>query len=171
MSASSGPDRLAGSAWRLGDHVNTDAIIPTRYLNTTEAAELGPHCFEGLDPTLAEKIAPGDIVVAGDNFGYGSSREHAPLAMLGLGISCVIACSFGEIFYRNAFNRGLPLLETDAVEGIETGDRLRVDLVTGELENERSGQRFASTPIPPFMRDIVNAGGLIPYVLAESSAG
>ncbi len=160
---------LSGAAWCLGDHVNTDVIIPTRYLNTTDAAELAPHCFAGLDETLAERIQPGDIVVGGLNFGYGSSREHAPLAMLGLGISCVIARTFGPIFYRNAFNRGLPLLESEAVDEIENGDVLRVDLERGQIENGRSGDALAASPIPAFMRDIIAAGGLINHVLAGRS--
>ena len=171
--AAAGPDErpvMSGRAWCLGDHVNTDVIIPTRYLNTTDAAELAPHCFAGLDPTLAARMQPGDIVVGGLNFGYGSSREHAPLAMLGLGISCVVALSFGPIFYRNAFNRGLPLLETEALDGIETGDRLQVDLERGRIENDRSGASYTASRIPAFMREIIDAGGLIPHVLARASS-
>jgi len=160
---------LEGNAWALGDHVDTDVIIPAKYLVTSDPEKLAPRCFEGLDPSLAPRIRPGDIVVAGDNFGCGSSREHAPIAIKGLGVSCVVARSFGQIFYRNAFNRGLPLLEADLPPGsIRTGDRLRVNLDSGRIENQTTGRSFEATPIPDFMQELLAAGGLIPYVLKRS---
>ncbi len=157
---------LEGNAWVLGDHINTDVIIPAKYLVTFEPEHLAPHCFEGVDPELARQIQDGDIVVAGKNFGCGSSREHAPIAMKGLGVSCIVARSFGQIFYRNAFNRGLPLLECDWPKNtVSMGDRLRVNLESGEIENLTSNLTFQAAPIPDFMREIITAGGLIPHVL------
>jgi len=157
---------LEGNAWVLGDHIDTDVIIPAKYLVTFEPERLAPHCFEGLDPELARQIQDGDIVVAGKNFGCGSSREHAPIAMRGLGASCVVARSFGHIFYRNAFNRGLPLLECDWPKNtVKKGNRLRVDLESGKIENLTSNQTFQALPIPDFMREIIASGGLIPQVL------
>jgi 3-isopropylmalate/(R)-2-methylmalate dehydratase small subunit len=157
---------LEGNAWVLGDHINTDVIIPAKYLVTFEPEHLSPHCFEGVDPELARQIQDGDIVVAGKNFGCGSSREHAPIAIKGLGVSCIVARSFGQIFYRNAFNRGLPLLECDWPKNtVSMGDRLRVNLESGEIENLTSNLIFQAAPIPDFMREIITAGGLIPHVL------
>ncbi len=157
---------LEGRAWTFGDHVDTDVIIPAKHLNTFDPAELAPHCFEGVDPAIAQNFRRGDIIVGGENFGCGSSREHAPLAMLGLGAACVLARSYGQIFYRNAFNQGLPLLEADIEAGAaNTGDALSVDIVSGRIENKTSGQTFQAAPIPPFMQEIIDAGGLIPHVL------
>ncbi|MBI1725367.1 MAG: 3-isopropylmalate dehydratase small subunit [Candidatus Tectomicrobia bacterium] len=159
-------DALEGNAWTLGDHVDTDVIIPARHLITFDPEKLAPHCFEGVDPALASRIRPGDIVVAGHNFGCGSSREHAPIAIKALGVGCVIARSFGQIFYRNAFNRGLPLLEADLPPGaVRAGDRLSVALATGRIENRTTGAAFDAAPIPAFMRELIAAGGLIPFVL------
>jgi 3-isopropylmalate dehydratase small subunit len=161
-------DSLAGNAWTLGDHVDTDVIIPAKHLITFDPEKLAPHCFEGLDPALASRIRPGDIVVAGHNFGCGSSREHAPIAIKALGVGCVVARSFGQIFYRNAFNRGLPLLEADLPLGaVRTGDWLSIALATGRIENQTTGAAFDAAPIPAFMREIIAAGGLIPYVLSR----
>lgn len=159
---------LTGRAWVLGEHIDTDVIIPAKYLITFDPHRLAPHCFEGLDPSLASEIQPGDIIVAGHNFGCGSSREHAPIAIKALGVSCVIARSFGQIFYRNAFNRGLPLLESDyPVGSIRTGSRLRVDLDGGRVENETTGAAFEAMPIPAFMQELLASGGLIPHVLQQ----
>lgn len=156
---------LEGSAWKFGDNIDTDVIIPARYLNTSDPAELAKHCMEGADPAFAGKVRPGDIIIGGNNFGCGSSREHAPLAIKGAGVSCVIARTFARIFYRNAFNIGLPILECPAaVEGIRTGDRVAVDAAAGKIKNLSTGAEFEAKPIPPFMREIIAAGGLIEHV-------
>lgn len=162
---------LEGRAWRYGDNVDTDVIIPARYLTATSAEELGAHCLEDLDPEFVKKVRPGDMIVAGKNFGSGSSREHAPLAVKGCGVSCVIASSFARIFYRNAINVGLPILECpQAVEGISTGDRLRVDLAAGTIENQATGIIYHAEPFPDFMREIISVGGLVEYVRARLRA-
>ncbi len=154
-----------GTAWKLGDHVDTDVIIPARYLVTADPAALAPHCFEDLDPTLASKIQPGNILVAGENFGQGSSREHAPIAIKGLGVACIVARSYARIFYRNAFNIGLPLLECDDLHAVtESGDHLAVDNEIGRITNETRGSSHTAAPLPEFMRRLVAAGGIIPYV-------
>lgn len=161
-----------GAAWMLGDDVDTDVIIPAKYLVTVDEADLAAHCFEGVNPTLASRIRPGDIVVAGRNFGCGSSREHAVIAIKGLGISCIIAASFGQIFYRNAFNLGLPLLEAEIPPGtVRPGDQLVVDPSTGQVTNRTAGSAFQAAPIPPFMQDLIAAGGLMPYVLRNIRNG
>ncbi len=159
---------LEGKAWRYGRDVDTDVIIPARYLALTDPAELGAHCLEDLDPGFAGQVREGDIVVAEDNFGSGSSREHAPLALKGCGVACVIAASFARIFYRNAINVGLPILECpQAVEDTGTGDRLRVDLEKGTVENLTSGNIYQAQPFPEFMREIISLGGLVEYVRAR----
>ncbi len=156
---------LRGKAHKFGDNIDTDVIIPARYLVTTDPAELAKHCMEPIAPDFPQRAKPGDILVAGENFGCGSSREHAPLAIKGLGISCVIAKSFARIFYRNAFNIGLPALECEeAVEDINDGDELEVDLETGVIRNLTKGKTYQAMPIPPFMRELLQAGGLINYV-------
>jgi 3-isopropylmalate dehydratase small subunit len=161
-----------GNAWVFGDDVDTDVIIPAKYLVTWDPATLAARCFEGVDPSLAARIAPGDIVIAGKNFGCGSSREHAAIAMKGLGISCAIAVSYGQIFYRNSFNLGIPLLEADIPAGaIRTGDRLTVDLSSGAVCNLSGGAAFTAAPIPGFMRELIAAGGLMPYVEREAPGG
>ncbi len=157
-------DRFSGKAWVYGDNVDTDVIIPARYLSTSDPAELAPHCMEDLDPGFARKMDPGDIIVAGDNFGCGSTREHAPLAIKGAGCSCVIAASFARIFYRNAINVGRPIFECpEAAASIETGDEVAVDPVAGTIENRTKGVTFRVAPFAPFLRDLISAGGLIPY--------
>jgi len=159
---------LEGDAWRFGRNVDTDVIIPARYLDTTDVKELASHCMEDLDPDFCTRVKEGDIIVAEENFGSGSSREHAPLAIKGCGVSCVIASSFARIFYRNAINVGLPILECpEAVEDIETGDRLRIDLEKGRVENLSSGHSFQAAPFPEFMREIISRGGLVQYVKAR----
>jgi 3-isopropylmalate/(R)-2-methylmalate dehydratase small subunit len=153
---------FGGKALKFGDHVDTDAIIPARYLNSSDPAELAVHCMEVIDRGFPARVHKGDIMVAGENFGCGSSREHAPVAIKACGISCVIAASFARIFYRNAINIGLPILESaDASKGIEEGDLLEVDLASGRIENRTSGKTFTSEAFPEFMREIINAGGLI----------
>jgi len=160
--------RLTGKVWRYGDNVDTDAIIPARYLNVSTPEELARHCMEGVDPEFAQKVKPGDIIVAGANFGCGSSREHAPLAIKGAGVSCVIAKTFARIFFRNAINIGLPVLECPAaVEGTEQGQTLEVEPETGTIRNRDTGQTFQAAPYPEFLMDIIEAGGLIEYTRRE----
>ena len=159
---------LEGDAWRFGRNVDTDVIIPARYLDTTDIKEMASHCMEDLDPDFCTRVKEGDIIIAEENFGSGSSREHAPLAIKGCGVSCVIASSFARIFYRNAINIGLPILECpEAVKEIETGDRLRIDLEKGRVENLSSGSVFQAAPFPEFMREIISRGGLVQYVKAR----
>lgn len=161
-----------GAAWKVGDHIDTDVIIPARYLVTADPQVLAAHCFEDLDPTLAARIRPGDILVAGENFGQGSSREHAPIALKGVGLACIIAKSYARIFYRNAFNIGLPLLEcADLYAVTESGDRLTVDNETGRIVNETRGTSHTAAPLPEFMRRLVAAGGIIEYVRQKIAAG
>ena len=163
---------LKGKAWRYGRNVDTDVIIPARYLALTDVEELAAHCMEDLDANFARKVKKGDIMVAEENFGSGSSREHAPLAIKGSGISCVIASSFARIFYRNAINVGLPILECpEAVKDIGRGNRLRVDLEKGSIENLSSGNTFQAQPFPEFMREIISVGGLVEYVRDRLRSG
>jgi 3-isopropylmalate dehydratase small subunit len=157
-------ETLRGKVWKYGDNVDTDAIIPARYLNMSTAEDLAEHCMEDIDPSFAGRVEVGDIVVAQANFGCGSSREHAPLALKGAGVSCVVASSFARIFYRNAINIGLPILECpEAVAATETGQTLEVDLEKGTVVNVDTGQTYRSEPYPPFLMGIIDAGGLIPY--------
>jgi 3-isopropylmalate dehydratase small subunit len=154
-----------GRAWKFGANVDTDAIVAARYLNTWDPQELASHLMEDADPKFREKIQPGDIIVAEDNFGCGSSREHAPIAIKHGGISCVVAKNFARIFYRNSFNMGLPILESpDAAEGIQTGDDIEVDLDNGVIVNHSRRQTYRAQAVPPFMQELLQAGGLIPYV-------
>ncbi len=163
---------LFGKAWRFGDDVDTDAIIPARYLNTSDPGELALHCMEDADPEFVNKVSEGDMIIGGKNFGCGSSREHAPIAIKAAGVSCVIAGSFARIFYRNAFNMGLPIFESpQAAAGIETGDEVRVDPATGAISNLTKGEEYRAEPYPPFMIHLIEAGGLIPYLLKEQAHG
>jgi len=156
--------KRCGRVWKYGDNVDTDGIIPARYLNVSTATELAVHCLEDLDPGFAGAVAPGDVIVAGNNFGSGSSREHAPLAIKGAGVGCVVARSFARIFFRNAINIGLPILEAPAaVDGAESGHQWEIDLEAGQIHNLSTGQVYQAEPYPPFMMDIVNAGGLVAY--------
>jgi 3-isopropylmalate dehydratase small subunit len=156
--------KLTGKVWKYGDNVDTDAIIPARYLNMSLPEELAEHCMEDIDLSFVDNVQKGDIVVGGDNFGCGSSREHAPLAIKGAGISCVIANSFARIFYRNAINIGLPILECpEAVADTEKGDELTVDPTAGTITNARMGKTYYTSPLPEFVMKIVGAGGLVPY--------
>ena len=158
---------IEGKVWTCGDHVDTDAIIPARYLNVSTAEALAVHCFEDVDAEFARTAAAEEeprIIVAGHNFGCGSSREHAPLAIKGAGVACVIAKSFARIFYRNAINIGLPILTcAEAVEGSGAGDQLRVDLRAGTITNLTRGETYETSPFPPFIMDIIDAGGLVAY--------
>jgi len=159
--------RLTGKVWKYGANVDTDAIVPARYLNVSTPEELALHCMEGIDPEFAQGVQPGDIIVATANFGCGSSREHAPLAIKGAGVSCVIGTTFARIFYRNAINIGLPILECPAAEEIEGGQTLEVELETGRIHNLDTGQTFQAEPYPEFIIGIIRAGGLIEYTRKE----
>lgn len=151
-----------GRVFKYGRDVDTDVIIPARYLNTADPAELASHCMEDIDRDFAGSVQQGDIMVAEENFGCGSSREHAPVAIKAAGVSCVIAKSFARIFYRNAINMGLPILEcADAVDGISAGDVVSVDADTGTIVNETTGATFSAQPFPPFIQEIIAAGGLV----------
>ena len=157
--------KFTGKVWRYGDNIDTDVIIPARYLNTSNPQELALHCMEDIDKSFVTGVKAGDIMVADNNFGCGSSREHAPVAIKASGITCVIAATFARIFYRNAINIGLPLLEVgDDMKKIKAGDVLSVDLESGEIVNTTSGETIKATPLPGFIQDIAKAGGLINYV-------
>ena len=159
---------MKGKCWKYGPDINTDLIIPARYLNTTDPQELAKHCMEDVDPAFASKVGKGDIIVADKNFGCGSSREHAPLAIKASGVSCIIAKSFARIFYRNAFNVGLPVIVSpEAFEAIEEGDEVEITTKTGTITNITQGKTFSAEPIPPFMQDIINHAGLMEYVTSK----
>lgn len=154
-----------GKAWKFGINVDTDAIIPARYLNTSAPEELAKHCMEDADPAFAEKVGKGDIIVAGKNFGCGSSREHAPICIKEAGVSCVIAPTFARIFYRNAVNIGLPILESqEASDAIKEGDVVEVNTDTGVITNVTTGITYQAAPFQEFMQKIMKAGGLMAYV-------
>ena len=154
--------KAQGTVFKYGDNIDTDVIIPARYLNTQNPQELAAHCMEDIDKTFITRVQPGDIMVGGENFGCGSSREHAPLAIKTAGVSCVIAKSFARIFYRNAINIGLPILECPAAsEAIAKGDTVAVDFDTGLITDETTGQTFEAAPFPPFIQKIITAGGLL----------
>jgi 3-isopropylmalate/(R)-2-methylmalate dehydratase small subunit len=156
---------LKGKIWKFGDNVDTDAIIPARYLNTSDPAELAKHCMEDADPSFSAKLKKGDIIVAGTNFGCGSSREHAPIAIKAAGVACVIAKSFARIFYRNAFNMGLPILECpEAFDNLNEGDEVSVSLVNGGITISKNGKKLKAQPVPEFMQALLNDGGLMNYV-------
>jgi 3-isopropylmalate/(R)-2-methylmalate dehydratase small subunit len=151
-----------GTVHKYGRDIDTDVIIAARYLNTSDPAELAAHCMEDARDNFVDRVKPGDIMVATENFGCGSSREHAPVAIKASGISCVIAASFARIFYRNAINMGLPILECpDAAAAINAGDLVSVDTNTGEITDETTGQTFHAAPFPPFIQEIIDAGGLV----------
>lgn len=154
--------KFKGRAFRYGRDIDTDVIIPARYLNTSDPADLAKHCLEDLDTSFVERVRPGDIIVAEENFGCGSSREHAPVAIKAAGVSVVVAKSFARIFYRNAINIGLPILECpEAVDAIEDGDTVSVDADSGTVRDETTGQTFSAQPFPPFIQEIINEGGLV----------
>ena len=151
-----------GKVYKYGSNVDTDVIIPARYLNTSDEKELASHCMEDIDKDFVRTVQPGDIIVAEMNFGCGSSREHAPISIKASGISCVIACTFARIFFRNAINIGLPILECEeAVKNTDSGDVLEVELASGVIKNVTKGLKFQAEPFPSFMQRIIDAGGLI----------
>lgn len=157
--------KAEGKVFRYGDNVDTDVIIPARYLNTSDKKELASHCMEDIDGDFVKNVQRGDIIVAGKNFGCGSSREHAPIAIKESGVSCVIATTFARIFYRNSINIGLPILECpEASQEIKSGDKVSVDFTTGEITDETTGKTYKAEPFPPFMQSLIEAGGLIPYI-------
>ena len=152
----------SGKVYKYGDNVDTDVIIPARYLNAPSPDELAKHCMEDIDATFAQKVQPGDIIVGGANFGCGSSREHAPIAIRACGVSCVIAPSFARIFYRNAINIGLPILECEeAADEINANDEVSVDFDTGIITDVTTGKTYKAQPFPPFIQNIIKAGGLL----------
>ena len=157
-----------GKAWKFGDDINTDLIIPARYLNTTDPKEFASHLLEDEDAEFAGKISDGDFIIAGKNFGCGSSREHAPLAIKAAGIGAVIAQSYARIFYRNSINIGLPILESEqAARNIETGDEIHIDLSSGKIVNATKNQTYRATVFPEFMRELIAAGGLMAWIRNE----
>lgn len=157
--------KAKGSVFKYGDNIDTDVIIPARYLNITDGDELAKHCMEDLDKNFVKEVKKGDIIVAEKNFGCGSSREHAPLVIKSAGIGCVIAETFARIFYRNAINIGLPIIECpEAAKRIKAGDEVEVDFDTGTITNHTTGECFTGQAFPPFMQAIISAGGLFPYI-------
>ncbi|CDZ24231.1 3-isopropylmalate dehydratase small subunit [[Clostridium] cellulosi] len=162
--------KAKGKVFKYGDNVDTDVIIPARYLNTSDPKELALHCMEDIDKDFVKNVKEGDIIVAGRNFGCGSSREHAPISIKASGISCVIASTFARIFYRNAINIGLPILECEAaVEGIEAGDEVEVDFDTGIIRNVTKGSTFKAQAFPEFMKKIMAADGLVNYLKSKAT--
>ncbi|WP_022853736.1 3-isopropylmalate dehydratase small subunit [Thermodesulfatator atlanticus] len=157
--------KIKGRVWKFGNDIDTDVIIPARYLNTSDPEELAKHCMEDARPEFAKEVRPSDVIVAGKNFGCGSSREHAPIAIKAAGVGCVIAESFARIFYRNAFNTGLLILEApEAAQEIEEGHEVEVDPDTGIIKDLTTGKTYKCQPIPPFMRELLKDGGLIPHI-------
>lgn len=156
--------KVRGNVFKFGDDIDTDLIIPARHLNTTDPKDLAKHCMEDADPNFIHKVQPSDIIVGGKNFGCGSSREHAPIAIKAAGVSCVIAKTFARIFYRNAFNMGLPILECEDTDDFQDGDELTVDFDTGTITRLKTNKTYNTKPIPPFMQELVQSGGLIPYI-------
>ncbi|MFO7698135.1 MAG: 3-isopropylmalate dehydratase small subunit [Anaerolineae bacterium] len=162
---------LRGRVWKYGDNIDTDAIVPARYLNTTSEQELASHCMEDWDATFVKEVRPGDIVVAGTNYGCGSSREHAPIALKASGIACVVAETFARIFFRNSLNIGLPILECpEAARATEAGQILEIDLSTGRIHNVDTGATYQATPYPEFMLALIEAGGLVEYTRRKLAA-
>jgi 3-isopropylmalate dehydratase small subunit len=155
---------IKGKLYKFGDDVNTDEIIPARYLNTSDPKELAAHVMEDADPQFPAKVRKGDILVAGNNFGCGSSREHAPIAIKAAGIACVVAVSYARIFYRNALNIGLTIMEAPIAAEAESGNELRIDTATGIITNVTLNKEYTAKPIPPFMQELIAAGGLMEYV-------
>ena len=157
--------KAEGRVFKFGSNLDTDVIIPARYLNVPDAAELAKHCMEDIDKEFVNKVTEGDIIVADKNFGCGSSREHAPIAIKAAGVSCVIAETFARIFYRNAINIGLPIIECpEAAKGIEDGDQVEVDFDSGKIYNKTKGTEFQGQPFPEFMQNIISNGGLVNYI-------
>lgn len=160
--------KAVGKVFKYGDNVDTDVIIPARYLNSSDPAELATHCMEDIDPEFVKKVSRGDIIVAEKNFGCGSSREHAPISIKAAGVSCVIAETFARIFYRNAINIGLPIIECkEAAQGIEAGDEVEIDFDSGVIVNKSKGQTYQGQAFPEFMQKIIKAEGLMNYINAK----
>lgn len=163
---------VSGKVFKYGDNVDTDVIIPARYLNAPSPEELAKHCMEDIDPEFVNKVQKGDIMVGGANFGCGSSREHAPISIRAAGASCVIAASFARIFYRNSINIGFPILECpEAAEKINSGDTVSVDFSTGVITDETTGEKFQATAFPAFINGIIDNGGLLPYIKQKQANG
>jgi 3-isopropylmalate/(R)-2-methylmalate dehydratase small subunit len=160
---------FTGKAWVYGDNVDTDVIIPARYLVTSDPKTLAAHCMEDIDGSFAAGVSAGDVIVAGSNFGCGSSREHAPISIKGAGVSCVVAKSFARIFYRNAINIGLPILECSEADRISKGNTLEINLAEGTVKNITKGETYSAKPFPEFLRRLIGLGGLVPYVRARLS--
>ena len=158
---------MQGKVWKFGSNIDTDLIIAARYLNTSDPKKLAEHIMEDADPDFVNKMSKGDIIVAGENFGCGSSREHAPIALKSAGVSAIIAPTFARIFYRNAFNMGLPIFELKEVDEIDEGDTLEIDMSSGEIINITKDRRYKFTPIPDFMQQLIDAGGLIEFAKKE----
>jgi 3-isopropylmalate/(R)-2-methylmalate dehydratase small subunit len=157
-----------GKVWKFGDNIDTDAIIPARYLTTSDPQELAAHCMEDADPNFVSKMTKGDIILGGENFGCGSSREHAPIAIKAVGVSCVIAKSFARIFYRNSFNMGLPIFESrELVDGIKEGQEITLDSSGGTITLASSNKIFRINPIPPFMEELIADGGLMKHIAGK----
>ena len=163
-------ENIQGKVWTFGDDVDTDLIIAARYLTTSDPEELAKHCMEDADPTFASKVGKGDIMVAGKNFGCGSSREHAPISIKAAGVTCVIAKSFARIFYRNAFNTGLPILECAQADAFEDGTVLTVDFDEGLITDTSTGKTYETKPIPPFMQELLDSGGLMEHIAKKIQA-
>ncbi|GMR05154.1 MAG: 3-isopropylmalate dehydratase small subunit [Thermodesulfobacteriota bacterium] len=164
--------KFRGKVWKFGADIDTDRIIPARYLNTSDPKELAKHCMEDQDASFSKKVKKGDIIVAGKNFGCGSSREHAPISIKAAGVSCVIAESFARIFFRNSFNMGLPILESkEAVRATKTGDTLEVDINRGEIRNLTKKRVFQARPVPEFMQELIKAGGLLNAIKRKGKIG
>lgn len=162
--------KALGHVFKYGDNVDTDVIIPARYLNSFDPQELASHAMVDIDPEFAGKVQPGDIIVARKNFGCGSSREHAPLCLKTAGVSCVIADTFARIFYRNAINIGLPIIECpEAEEGIDAGDQVEIDFDSGRIYNRTKGTEFQGQAFPPFMQELISAGGLVNYINSKKN--
>ncbi|GLI52651.1 MULTISPECIES: 3-isopropylmalate dehydratase small subunit [Thermodesulfovibrio] len=156
--------KIKGKVWKFGDNIDTDAIIPARYLNTSDPKELAKHVMEDADSSFPSKVKPGDIIIAGRNFGCGSSREHAPIAIKASGIQAVIAKSYARIFFRNAFNIGLPIFEVpELIDETNEGDEVEIDMNSGQIINLTKGKKYNTKPIPPFMQELIKAGGLVEW--------
>lgn len=163
--------KAKGSVHKYGSHVNTDEIIPARYLNSSDVKDLAAHCMEDIDKDFIKNVKPGDIIAAEDNFGCGSSREHAPISIKAAGVSCVIARSFARIFYRNSINIGLPILESsEAADDVQSGDELEVDFTSGLIKNISKGKEYKATAFPEFMQELINAGGLMNYAKKKAQS-
>lgn len=160
---------IKGKVWRFEDNIDTDVIIAARYLNTSDPKELAKHVMEDADPDFVNKLTPGDVIVAGENFGCGSSREHAPIALKAAGISAVVAKSFARIFYRNAFNMGLPIFELTESGEIKEGDVISIEMNEGKIENQSTQKKYEFIPIPEFMQELLECGGLMNYAKKENN--